>query len=143
MYIQNNNSFAYSPSEDRAFTKTSVKDNIKQIDATSFKGFSEKAVLTFENLTARMSPKDKSEATQSLNNIGKAAAFASVNGYNSNTDRQVITQYFENFGGYLSDDEIKKMISIKLDTKETLSKEFLFNFSLALDEPLQRINIKI
>ena len=147
MYIQNNNSFSYSPQDNRAFASTQarqdVKQNLEQAVPTQFKGFSEKAVLTFENITTRMNPKEKSEAAQALNSIGKAAAFASINGYDTQSDRLVVSQYFENFSGVLSDDEIKKMISMKLDQKETVSKDFLSNFSQALDEPLQRINIKI
>lgn len=148
MQIQNNNSFSYAAQDNRAFLNSTPRQNSerniqKSVAPTEFKGFSEKAVLTFENLTTTLNPIEKSEAAAALNNIGKAAAYAAVNGYDSQDERLVVNQVFDSFSGVLSDDQIKKMISSKLDTAEPKDRAFLQNFSAALDEPLQRIDIKI
>ncbi len=105
--------------------------------------FSEKAILVFERLTYEFSPEQKERSRESLSSIGKAAAFASVNGFNTQNERNVVSQYFENFSGVLSDEAIQKMIRTKLDNPNYENREFLEKFAQELGEPLQGINIKV
>ena len=133
----------YSAPEDKSFglqnrarpSDTSVKVGLEN--------FSEKAILTFESLSSALSPQEKTEITVTLNTIGKAAAFSSMNGFESQDERMLVSQYFENFGGVLSDEAIKKMIFSKLDNPHFKNRDFLERFATALDEPLQGINIRV
>ena len=144
MYVQNNSSFLYSSQQE--FTPSASTSSLKSpvsIDQVSLEHFSEKAMMTFEGMTAGMEKEMKFEIAQSLNSIGKAAAFASVNGYMSQSERQIVNQYFGNFDGVLSDDEIKKMILSKLDNPHFQHRDFLERFAQALGEPLASIDIRI
>ena len=145
MYIQNSNAFLYSGQDDRTLTpgKKEAGTAVSPVSVPSLKHFSERARLIFENLSAGISPQEKNEAIESLNSIGKAAAFASMNGYESQSDRMVVSQYFENFGGVISDEAIKKMIFSKLDNPNYKHRSFLESFAKALDKPLQSINIRV
>lgn len=145
MYIQNSNSFLYSPQDDRAPVpvKKGVNATVPSVAVPSLEHFSEKATLIFENLSMGLSPQEKNETIETLNNIGKAAAFSSMNGFESQSERMVVSQFFENFSGVLSDEAIKKMIFSKLDNPGYKNRDFLENFAKALDKPLQSINIRV
>ncbi len=149
MYIQNSSIFSPLPSEDKAQRPTSAdallaeQADEKSSQKTSLKNFSEKAILLFESLTAQMDPEQKEEAAKVLSSISKAAAFASMNGYESQRERLLVNHYFGNLNGVLSDDAIKKIILSKLDNPEIKSREFLKKFVSALDQPLQKIDIRI
>lgn len=153
MYIQN----ASIQSVNQMFAQTNLAHNEntfipKKLEQTpadevdkkvALKGFSEKAVFVFESMSADMSQKEKATALESLTSIGKAAAFASTNGYESQKEKLVVSQYFGNFDGVLSDEAIKRMIYTKLNNVNIDNREFLKEFASALDAPLQRINITI
>lgn len=149
MYIQHNRIFLPSPSEEKsgrpapADTLAAEQADEKSSPKTSFKNLSEKAVLLFESLSAQMDPEEKEEAAKALNSISKAAAFASMNGYESQSERLLVNYYFGNLSGVLSDDAIKKIILSKLNNPEIKSREFLEKFASALDLPLQKIDIRI
>lgn len=166
MYIQSSTPFSYSayddkalPLENRESAMSSEKksQNSVQADFSAKKqeiesenssrsplgNFSEKAVLVFESLTAEFTAKQKEDAAKALNSIAKAAAFASINGYESQSERLLVAQYFGNFEGVLSDDAIKKIIYSKLNNSDKSEESvFLEKFASAMDEPLQRINIR-
>ena len=143
MYVQNSSSFLYSPPEDKALLAHTKAAEPKNIAHNVFEHFSEKALLTFESVTAGFSPQQKEEAAEALSSIGKAAAFASTNGFESQDERRVVSQYFGNFSGVLSDEAIKKMIHTKLDNPAFKNRDFLEKFATALDAPLQSIDIKV
>jgi hypothetical protein len=151
MYIQNTSwqsaaqTFAQSSSaQDDKIPASKVKSIEAKVPvAVSLEHFSEKATLIFENLSVGLSVQEKNEAIETLNSIGKAAAFSSMNGFESQSERMVVSQYFENFGGVLSDEAIKKMIFSKLDNPNYKNRDFLENFAKALEEPLQSINIRV
>jgi hypothetical protein len=149
MYIQNSSIFLPSLSEEKSgrpvpadallAEQAEEKSSLK----ASLKNFSEKAVLLFESLTAQLNPEQKEEAAKALSSISKAAAFASMNGYESQNERLLVNHYFGNLSGVLSDDAIKKIILSKLNNPEIKSREFLEKFASALDLPLQKIDIRI
>ena len=143
MYINNSSSFLYSAQDDKPFVAQNKEVEVHIPEKVSLENFSEKAKLTFESLSAPLSLQEKNEMTVVLNSIGKAAAFASMNGYESQSERIVVNQYFENFGGVLSDEAIKKMIFTKLENPNYKNRDFLEGFAKALDEPLQSINIRV
>ncbi len=143
MYIQNSSSFLYSPQDDKLSAPQSKGIQVKPASTPSLENFSEKAVLVFENLSSSLSPQDKTEMIETLSSIGKAAAFSSMNGFESQSERRVVSQYFENYSGILSDEAIKKMIFSKLDNPDYKNRDFLERFANALDEPLQSINIRV
>lgn len=149
MYIQNSHIFLPSPSEEKS-GRSAPTDMLaaeqaeeKSSPKASLKNFSEKAVLLFESLSAQLDPEEKEEAAKALSSIAKAATFASMNGYESQSERLLVNQYFGNLNGVLSDDSIKKIILSKLNNPEIKSREFLEKFAFALDMPLQKINIRI
>ncbi len=119
-----------------------VKGSIQRQEV-QLKNFTQKANLSFENLSYAMSKKEKSEAAEALNNIGKAAAFACANGFDSQEEQGVVRQLFGNFSGVISDDAIKKMIYTKLNNPDYENREFLKSFAQSLDEPLRSINITV
>jgi len=143
MYIQNSNSFLYSPPEDRSLPSQPKSAEVQAVSRSALENFSERAVMTFESMTAGFSSKQREDAARALTSIGKAAAFASMNGFESQEERLVVSQYFGNFSGVLSDDAIKKMIQSKLDNPNFENREFLSNFAAALDAPMQSIDIKV
>ena len=104
---------------------------------------SEKAIVTFENLSPELGLKEKEEIVKTLNSIGKAAAFASMNGFESQDERMLVSKYFGSFSGVVSDEAIKKMIFSKLNNPNYENRDFLEKFAKALDEPLQHINIRV
>ena len=142
MYVQSSHSFMHASYEE--VVPSAPKSKHEQSSSQeSLEHFSEKAVLTFEGMNSGLDTESKNEIIHTLNSIGKAAAFASVNGYMSQSERQVVNQYFENFEGVLSDDQIKKMIFTKLDNPNFKHRDFLERFAQALDEPLAHIDIRI
>ena len=143
MYVQNSNSFLYSPRDDTPLATPVKAVEQKNIVHDKLENFSEKAILIFESVTAGYSTAQKVDAKQALNSIGKAAAFSSMNGFESQEERLVVSQYFGTFSGVLSDDAIKKMIHTKLDNPNFENRHFLEKFASALDAPLQSIDIKI
>ena len=143
MYINNNSSFLYSAQDDKPFVAQNKEVQVHTPDNISLENFSEKAKLTFESLSAGLSQQEKNEIAATLNNIGKAASFASMNGFESQSERIIVNQYFESFGGVLSDDAIKKMIFSKLDNPNYKHKDFLEGFAKALGEPLKSINVRV
>ena len=143
MYVQNNSSFLYSAQEDKT-NLAQVKENKPQNTLDLYlKNFSEKAQINFESLSASLPKETKTELIKTLNNIGKAAAFSSMNGFESQKERLLVSQYFNNFEGVISDDMIKRMIFSKLDTPNLEHAEFLQDFASSLDEPLQSIDITV
>ncbi len=143
MYIQNNSSFLYSAPDDQSLTtqkKTTSSETSKQ---ASLEHFSEKAILIFERSTAGFTPSQKENVRESLASIGKAAAFAATNGFNSQNELNVVSQLYGNFSGIISDEAIQKMIRAKLDNPDFENREFLERFAHELGEPLQGINIKV
>jgi len=143
MYIQNSNSFLYSAQGENVASAQRKEPGVKATGAPVLENFGEKATLVFQNLSSGLSAQERNEAVETLNSIGKAAAFSSINGFESQSERMVVSQYFENFGGVLSDEAIKKMIFSKLDNPQIKNRDFLENFAKALDEPLQSINIRV
>jgi len=143
MYITSNNSFLYSPPHERAplaYTKETTKPNTLD---TYLKNFSERAKINFDSLSSGLPQVKKDELAQALNSIGKSAAFASVNGFDSQEERLVVSQLFGNLEGVISDDAIKKMIFSKLSSTKVENSEFLEAFALSLDEPLKSIDITV
>lgn len=134
------NSASFSPSHEESAKKTV---ETKSSAPASLDLFSEKAVLIFSHLTSGFSSAEKEAARESLSSIGRAAAFASANGFESQNDLALVSQYFNNFNGVLSDDAIKKMIHAKLDNPDHENRVFLERFAAALDEPLRSIDIKV
>jgi len=143
MNVNTNNTFLSSSADDRAFFNRQTPKGSVQTESVKLQNMSEKANLTFDNLSFGMSQQEKDKVAESLNSIGKAAAFAAINGYDSQDERLVVTQYFGNFSGVISDDAIKKMIASKLNNPNYENREFLENFSQQLDEPLRSINITV
>lgn len=143
MYINNNNSFLYSPPQERAVYSHAKETNIPNTLDTYLKNFSERAQINFESLSSGLPQDKKDELAQSLSNIGKAAAFSSINGFDSQEERLVVSQLFGNYEGVLSDEAIKKMILSKLDTPNLENAEFLEAFANSLDEPLKSIDITV
>lgn len=143
MYVQNNSSYLYSAQDEKPLSSLKKENDEKVSTGPSLKNFSEKATLTFEDLAMGLDKEEKNDLVESLNSIGKAAAFFSMNGFESQSERMLISQYFENFGGVLSEDAIKKMIYSKLNNPSYKNRDFLERFAKALDEPLQSINIRV
>ncbi len=143
MYIQNSSSFLYSAQDNNDMHAENKSVEVQPSSAPSLQHFSEKAILVFEKLTYDFAPEHKERARESLASIGKAAAFASVNGFNTQNERNVVSQYFGNFSGVLSDEAIQKMIRTKLDNPNFENREFLESFAQELGEPLKGINIKV
>jgi hypothetical protein len=143
MYINNNSAFLYSAPEDKSFAAQSQPAERRAVAQASLENFSEKAILTFANLTSEFTVQERETAKEALSSIGKAAAFASTNGFESQNERNVVSQYYGNFSGVLSDEAIKKMIHAKLDNPNYDNRVFLEKFAKALDEPLKGINIKV
>jgi len=143
MYIQNNNSFLYSAQEEKTYASVIKENKPQDVLGVYLENFSEKAQINFESLSSAFSKEKKAELIKTLNNIGKAAAFSSMNGFNSQEERLLVSQYFNNFEGVISDDMIKKMIFSKLDNANLEEAEFLRDFASSLDEPLQSINITV
>lgn len=143
MYIQNHSSFLYSAQEDKT-NLTQAKETKPQNSLDIYlKNFSQKAQISFESLSAALPNETKMELIKTLNNIGKAAAFSSMNGFDSQEERLLVSRYFDNFEGVISDDMIKNMIYSKLDNSNVEQAEFLQDFASSLDEPLQSIDIKV
>ena len=143
MYINNTNAFSPSAQD---HTVPAIKSTVKGSVETKniqLENLTEKANLTFENLSYGLSEKEKNEAAEALNSIGKAAAFAAINGFDSQEERGVVTQYFGNFTGVISDEAIQKMIFSKLNNPSYENREFLEKFAQDLDEPLRSINITV
>lgn len=143
MYVQNSNAFSYSPRDEAPLAVQAKPIEQKNVVPVTLENFSEKAILVFKSVTAGYTAEQKADAKRALHSIGKAAAFASMNGFESQEERLVISQYFGNFSGVLSDDAIKKMIHTKLDNPNFENRQFLEKFVSALDSPLQRIDIKV
>jgi len=143
MYINSTNSFLHSAQEQNLTASKSVIKGSVESKSTKLENFTEKANLTFDNLSFGLSEKEKSEIAEALNSIGQAAAFASINGFDSQEERLVVTQYFGNFSGVISDDAIKKMIFSKLNNPNFENREFFEEFAKKLDEPLDQINIRV
>lgn len=143
MYIQNNSSFQYSAPDDNFSPAKTTRAQTHETSNHSLENFSEKAMLIYEKSTAGMNPEQKEKIRESLSSIGKAAAFASINGFDSQNERNVVSQYFGNLSGVVSDETIRKMIHSKLDNPSFENREFFENFSNELDRPLQGINIKV
>lgn len=143
MYIQNNSSFLYSAPEDQNISTQNKAVRSQVSEQASLEHFSEKAILIFERLTAGFTPSQKEDARESLASIGKAAAFAATNGFNSQSELNVVSQLYGNFSGVISDEAIQKMIHSKLDNPNFEDRAFLESFAKELDQPLQGINIKV
>jgi len=143
MYINNNSAFLYSAPEDKSSLLQKKPAEQREVSPVSLENFSEKAILTFANLTSEFSVQEKEAAREALSSIGKAAAFASINGFESQNERNVVSQFYGNFSGVLSDEAIKKMIHAKLDNPNYENRVFLEKFAVALDEPLRGIDIKV
>lgn len=143
MYINNNSAFLYSAPEDKSFLSQQKPVHKKEVSSASLENFSEKAILTFANLTSGFSKQEKEAAKEALSSIGKAAAFASTNGFETQNERNVVSQFYGNFSGVLSDEAIRKMIYAKLDNPNYENRVFLEQFAVALGEPLKGINIKV
>lgn len=143
MYIQNNSSFLYSAPDDKSMPAQNKAVRSKSLEQVPLEHFSEKAILIFEKLTAGATPSQKENARESLASIGKAAAFAATNGFNSQSELNVVSQFYGNFSGVISDEAIQKMIRTKLDNPNFENREFLESFAEELGQPLQGINIKV
>lgn len=143
MYINNNSAFLYSAPEDKSLLSQQKSVQQKEVSSASLENFSEKAILTFANLTSEFSVQEKDAAREALSSIGKAAAFASTNGFETQNERNVVSQFYGNYSGVLSDEAIKKMIHAKLDNPNYENRAFLEKFAAALDEPLKGIDIKV
>lgn len=143
MYVQNSSASLYSAPEEKLLSKSIRETQADNPVKSSLENFSEKAVMTFESMSIGLSPEKREELTKTLNTIGKAAAFASMNGFESQSERMIVTQYFENLGGVISDDAIKKMIFSKLNNPGMENAGFLKEFAAALDEPLKHIDISV
>lgn len=143
MYINNSNSFLPSTQQQSLPSSQPMVKGSVQTEEIQLNNFTQKANLSFENLSYGMSEKEKSEVAEALNNIGKAAAFASANGFDSQEEQGVVRQLFGNFSGVISDEEIKKMIYTKLNNPDYENREFLESFAQSLDAPLRSINISV
>jgi hypothetical protein len=143
MYVNNNSAFLYSAPEDKSFLSQQKSVQQKEVSSASLENFSERAILTFANLTSEFSAQEKEAAREALSSIGKAAAFASTNGFETQNERNIVSQLYGNFSGVLSDEAIKKMIHAKLDNPNYENRVFLEKFAAALDEPLKGIDIKV
>ncbi len=143
MIIQNNSSSLYSAQDDSSIYTQGKTDESQAISFSSLHNFSEKAVLVFEKLTAGYTSEQKQRVKESLASIGKAAAFAATNGFTTQNERNIVSQYFGNFSGVLSDEAIRKMIHTKLDEPSFENREFLEKFAQELSQPLQGINIRV
>jgi hypothetical protein len=143
MYINSTNSFLHSAQEQNlSASKSLVKGSVEK-KTIQLENFTEKANLTFDNMSFGLSEKEKNELADTLNSIGKAAAFASINGFESQEERNIVTQYFGNLSGVISDEAIKKMIFSKLNNPNYENRAFLEDFAKKLDEPLAQINIRV
>lgn len=143
MYIQNNSSFQYSAPDENLSSVGATRAQTQEPSGNSLENFSEKAILIYEKSTALFSNEQKQKISEGLASIGKAAAFASMNGFDSQNERNVVNQYFGNLSGVVSDEAIRKMIHTKLDNPSFENREFFEKFSSELDQPLQGINIKV
>ena len=143
MYINSNNSFSYSPPQERNPLSHVKETSVPTTLDTYLKNFSDRANINFESLSSGLSAQKKDELAQALNSIGKAAAFSSINGFDSQDERLVVSQLFGNLEGVISDEAIKKMIFSKLNGPNIENAEFLQEFALSLEEPLKRIDIKV
>lgn len=143
MYIHNNSTLFYSAPEENDFSVQKQSRPQREVSAVSLENFSEKAILIFANLTSDFSVQEKETAREALSSIGKAAAFAATNGFETQSERNVVSQFYGNFSGVISDEAIKKMIHAKLDNPNYENRAFLEKFAAALDEPLKGIDIKV
>jgi len=143
MYINSHNSFSYAAPQEQANLAQQKGIESKNTLEVYLKNFSEKAQINFDSLSSGLPQEKKNELAQTLNSIGKAAAFSSMNGFDSQGERLVVSQYFGSFEGVLSDDMIKKMILSKLKNPNIENRDFLTDFASSLDQPLQRINISV
>jgi len=141
-YHQNNSSFfnAAAQQSTKASQAQVVKENTLDV---YLKNFSEKAQINFESMSSALPQETKEELVQTLNSIGKAAAFSSMNGFEAQDERLLVSQYFQNFDGVLSDDAIKKMIMSKLENSTMQNQAFLKSFADSLDTPIQSIDISV
>jgi len=143
MYINSTNSFLPSSTQHHDVVLKSAVHGSVQKQGVKLENLTEKANLTFESLSFGLRNEEKDALAEALNSIGKAAAFASINGFESQEERLIVTQYFGNFSGVISDDAIKKMIFSKLNNPNYENREFLEDFAKKLDEPLAQINIRV
>ncbi len=143
MYVQSAPSNLYSASNDSPSASHTQQAHSGEHKRAVLEHFSEKAIMVFEQMSSGLNTERKEKLVYELNNIGKAAAFASTNGYESQNERMVVSQYFEQLGGVISDEAIKKMIYTKLNNPAFENRAFFEEFAKALDKPLQRINITV
>ena len=156
MYIQNTlehsvgknfqpemNSFFHNTHKDKNYALQTQDKKSHNALEIYLKHFSNKAQLSFESLSATLPKQTKDELMQSLNSIGEAAAFSSMNGFESEQERSLVREYFENFKGVLDDELIKKMIFTKLKDPNIQDADFLKAFAFSLDGPMQRLDIKV
>jgi len=143
MYINNTNSFYHTGQQDIAYAASTKGSKAPNTLDTYLKNFSEKAQISFESLSSNLSSDKKAELVDTLNSIGKAAAFSSMNGFETQDERLLVNQYFGNFDGVLSDEAIKKMIFSRLNNPNQENREFLKDFAKSLDEPLSSIDITV
>ena len=143
MYVQNSNSFLYSAPQQNT-QDYAIKEIKAQLpNEVSLENFSEKASISFNALTLGLETQEKNRLASKLNSISKAAAFSSLNGFDSQQERNVVNQYFGNFEGVLSDEAIINMINSKLNNPAYKDREFLQSFVQSLESPLQSIDITI
>jgi len=143
MYVQNKNSFLYSAPEQNTQTYSIQEIKAQLPKEVSLENFSEKASISFNSLTLGLSSEEKSALAKHLNSISKAASFSSLNGFDSQQERNLVSQYFGAFEGVLSDDAIISMINSKLNNPNYKDREFLESFVQSLEAPLQKINIRV
>ena len=143
MYINNTNSFYNTGQQDIAYNASPKEGKISNTLESYLRNFSEKAQISFESLSSTLPADKKTELIDTLNSIGKAAAFSSTNGFNAQDERLLVNQYFGNFDGVLSDEAIKKMIFSRLNNPSQENREFLQDFAQSLDEPLKSIDITV
>jgi len=141
-YPQNNNPFFNSATQESTKLPATKATDTSALDMY-LKNFSEKAQINFESLSSGLPQETKDELIQTLNSIGKAAAFSSMNGFEAQDERLVVSRYFQNFEGVLSDDLIKQMIMSKLENSNIEHGEFLKSFADSLTEPIQSIDISV
>ncbi len=133
----------YSAPDDTPLSPSNRRMNENNPVQAQLENFSEKAIMVFEQMSAGLDSEKKEALAQELNSIGKAAAFASTNGFESLSERTIVAQHFERLSGVISDDAIKKMIFTKLNNPAFEEREFFEAFANALEEPLAHINIRV
>lgn len=142
-YSQNSNPFFNAATQQNSKAVSQAQGTQENALDIYLKNFSEKAQINFESLSSGLPQETKDELIKSLNNIGKAAAFSSMNGFEAQDERLLVSQFFQNFDGVLSDDAIKKMIMSKLENSTMENQEFLKSFADSLDAPIQSIDISV